>query len=219
VGSCSDSDRGWYNVGRSRLVFRRSSGLRCAQRTECARSAGGRACADRPIDVLRSFAVGVREARLRDLPRSEVRLRTAAGQNAGPWRSGHAAPGHSCGALAPLLAWRSPVQGAIPLWGRRHRARGRIHMGWRAASLHEQAAIPLLAANEMANASPAEVATRLSKTQYAAKFRTAFGSGFSGIRSARSRRACRRSKHFSKSLRNFIPIAADTMSSCGAISS
>jgi cytochrome c peroxidase len=47
----------------------------------------------------------------------------------------------------------------------------------RAASLHEQAAIPLLAANEMANASPAEVATRLSKTQYAAKFRTAFGSG------------------------------------------
>lgn len=45
----------------------------------------------------------------------------------------------------------------------------------RAASLHEQAAIPLLAANEMANGSPADVAGKLSKSAYAAQFRAAFG--------------------------------------------
>jgi cytochrome c peroxidase len=45
----------------------------------------------------------------------------------------------------------------------------------RAASLHEQASIPLLAANEMANAGPAEVALKLSRAGYAALFRAAFG--------------------------------------------
>jgi cytochrome c peroxidase len=45
----------------------------------------------------------------------------------------------------------------------------------RAASLHEQATIPLLAANEMANAGPADVVARLGKTAYAAQFRAAFG--------------------------------------------
>jgi cytochrome c peroxidase len=45
----------------------------------------------------------------------------------------------------------------------------------RAASLHEQAKIPLLAANEMANAAPADVAAKLSKTAYAAQFRAVFG--------------------------------------------
>jgi cytochrome c peroxidase len=45
----------------------------------------------------------------------------------------------------------------------------------RAASLHEQAKIPLLAANEMANAAPADVVKRLSKTAYAVQFRAAFG--------------------------------------------
>jgi cytochrome c peroxidase len=45
----------------------------------------------------------------------------------------------------------------------------------RAPSLHEQAMLPLLAANEMANGSPAEVARKLSKSAYAAQFRAAFG--------------------------------------------
>jgi cytochrome c peroxidase len=47
----------------------------------------------------------------------------------------------------------------------------------RAASLHEQASIPLLAPNEMANAGPADVVARMSKTAYAAQFRAAFGAG------------------------------------------
>jgi cytochrome c peroxidase len=45
----------------------------------------------------------------------------------------------------------------------------------RAASLAAQALIPLLAANEMANARPADVADKLSKSAYAAKFREVFG--------------------------------------------
>ena len=45
----------------------------------------------------------------------------------------------------------------------------------RAASLHEQAMLPLLAANEMANAGPGDVAARLSKTGYATLFRATFG--------------------------------------------
>jgi cytochrome c peroxidase len=45
----------------------------------------------------------------------------------------------------------------------------------RARSLHEQAMLPLLAANEMANAGPADVARKLGKSAYAAQFRAAFG--------------------------------------------
>jgi cytochrome c peroxidase len=45
----------------------------------------------------------------------------------------------------------------------------------RAGSLHEQAALPLLAAKEMANAGPADVAAKLAHTAYAAQFRAAFG--------------------------------------------
>ncbi len=45
----------------------------------------------------------------------------------------------------------------------------------RAASIGEQARLPLLAANEMANASPADVVTKLRKSPYAKQFRTAFG--------------------------------------------
>jgi cytochrome c peroxidase len=45
----------------------------------------------------------------------------------------------------------------------------------RVQSLQEQARLPLLAANEMANSGPAEVARRLSRTAYAAEFRAAFG--------------------------------------------
>jgi cytochrome c peroxidase len=45
----------------------------------------------------------------------------------------------------------------------------------RAGSLHEQAMLPLLAANEMANAGPGDVAARLSRTGYAALFRATFG--------------------------------------------
>ena len=47
----------------------------------------------------------------------------------------------------------------------------------RAASLHEQALIPLLAANEMANRSPADVAAKLARAPYAGEFRAAFGAG------------------------------------------
>jgi cytochrome c peroxidase len=45
----------------------------------------------------------------------------------------------------------------------------------RAASLHEQAKLPLLAPNEMANAGPADVARKLAKAGYARLFRAAFG--------------------------------------------
>ena len=45
----------------------------------------------------------------------------------------------------------------------------------RAASARDQAQLPLLASNEMANANAAEVAAKLSKTAYAAEFRAAFG--------------------------------------------
>ena len=45
----------------------------------------------------------------------------------------------------------------------------------RAASIGEQAQLPLLAANEMANASPADVVRKLRKSHYAQQFRTAFG--------------------------------------------
>ena len=45
----------------------------------------------------------------------------------------------------------------------------------RAATLAEQAQIPLLSKNEMANASPAQVVARLRKAGYADQFRAAFG--------------------------------------------
>ena len=45
----------------------------------------------------------------------------------------------------------------------------------RAASLKEQAQLPLLAANEMANGSTEEVANKICKSVYAAEFRGAFG--------------------------------------------
>jgi cytochrome c peroxidase len=45
----------------------------------------------------------------------------------------------------------------------------------RAASIRDQAEIPLLAPNEMANGSPAAVIKKLAKTPYAAQFRAAFG--------------------------------------------
>jgi cytochrome c peroxidase len=46
----------------------------------------------------------------------------------------------------------------------------------RAGSLREQARLPLLASNEMANKSPEEVARRLSKASYTQEFRGVFGS-------------------------------------------
>jgi cytochrome c peroxidase len=46
----------------------------------------------------------------------------------------------------------------------------------RATSIREQAQLPLLAANEMANASPGDVVARLRRTGYAAQFRVLFGS-------------------------------------------
>ena len=51
--------------------------------------------------------------------------------------------------------------------------------GWdgRFASLHEQAAFPLLAPNEMANADPKAVVQRLERSAAAAQFRQVFGSG------------------------------------------
>jgi cytochrome c peroxidase len=49
--------------------------------------------------------------------------------------------------------------------------------GWdgRFNTLHEQAAFPLLSSNEMANASPDAVVTRLQRTAYAEGFRKVFG--------------------------------------------
>jgi cytochrome c peroxidase len=45
----------------------------------------------------------------------------------------------------------------------------------RAASISEQARLPLLAANEMANANPAAVAGKLRQSRYSDQFRAAFG--------------------------------------------
>ncbi len=45
----------------------------------------------------------------------------------------------------------------------------------RAASIREQAQLPLLAANEMANSGPADVVRRLRKAAYAQQFRALFG--------------------------------------------
>ncbi|HEX3865355.1 MAG TPA: cytochrome c peroxidase [Gemmatimonadaceae bacterium] len=45
----------------------------------------------------------------------------------------------------------------------------------RFGSLHEQAAFPLLASNEMANASPVDVVTKLRRAAYGADFRRVFG--------------------------------------------
>lgn len=45
----------------------------------------------------------------------------------------------------------------------------------RAASIREQAQIPLLAPNEMANANPADVVRKLGKRRYAGQFRATFG--------------------------------------------
>jgi len=45
----------------------------------------------------------------------------------------------------------------------------------RAASIRDQAQLPLLAPNEMANASPTAVAKKLGKAPYATQFRTTFG--------------------------------------------
>jgi cytochrome c peroxidase len=47
----------------------------------------------------------------------------------------------------------------------------------RAPTLADQAEIPLLAPNEMANTSPADVVSKLRKAEYAELFRAAFGSG------------------------------------------
>ncbi len=54
--------------------------------------------------------------------------------------------------------------------------------GWdgRFNSLREQAAFPLLAANEMANASPEAVAAKLQRAGYAEEFRRVFGAGIFG---------------------------------------
>lgn len=51
--------------------------------------------------------------------------------------------------------------------------------GWdgRFDTLHEQAGFPLLAANEMANASPGDVVARLRRAAYAGEFRGVFGAG------------------------------------------
>jgi cytochrome c peroxidase len=45
----------------------------------------------------------------------------------------------------------------------------------RAASLEEQAQLPLLAANEMANAGPSDVVRKLARAAYAAQFKALFG--------------------------------------------
>src|SRR5580658_444517 len=45
----------------------------------------------------------------------------------------------------------------------------------RAASLEEQAQLPLLAANEMANTGPADVAGKLARAAYAPQFKALFG--------------------------------------------
>ncbi len=46
----------------------------------------------------------------------------------------------------------------------------------RSASIREQAVLPLIAANEMANASPLDIVDKLRKSAYAAEFRGVFGS-------------------------------------------
>lgn len=73
------------------------------------------------------------------------------------------------------------LQGAPPFSQTTRFADGDVGPGggltWdgRAGTLRDQARIPLLAGNEMANGSPADVATKLGKSYYAPQFREAFG--------------------------------------------
>jgi cytochrome c peroxidase len=52
---------------------------------------------------------------------------------------------------------------------------GEMMWDGRAASLEEQAKLPLLAANEMANAGPADVARKLARAACAPQFKALFG--------------------------------------------
>ncbi|HET7729908.1 MAG TPA: cytochrome c peroxidase [Usitatibacter sp.] len=61
--------------------------------------------------------------------------------------------------------------------GARQVARGGQFLDGRAASLEEQAGMPLFAAGEMNLASPAELAARLASAPYAAQLRAEFGDG------------------------------------------
>ncbi len=63
--------------------------------------------------------------------------------------------------------------------------------GWdgRFDSLHDQALFPLFSANEMANRDPAEVAAKLSRAPYAARFRQVFGETIFASKDAALRQA------------------------------
>ena len=84
----------------------------------------------------------------------------------------------------------------------------------RAATLADQAQIPLLAANEMANAGPADVVARLQAAPYADLFRQAFGNNaFSDVRRPRFPASeLGRFRRTSSKMRAFIHTAASTIS-------
>jgi cytochrome c peroxidase len=86
----------------------------------------------------------------------------------------------------------------------------------RAASVHDQAAIPLLAPNEMANASPAEVITRLARSPSAAPFQAAFGPHVLAQPELAWKGLCWRWRSSSSTRPPSRPTAASTTPSCAA---
>jgi cytochrome c peroxidase len=75
----------------------------------------------------------------------------------------------------------------------------------RAASAHEQARIPLLAAHEMGNASPADVVEKLKKAPYAAQFRQTFGADIFENREIAFKSALMALEVFQESPADFYP--------------
>jgi cytochrome c peroxidase len=95
---------------------------------------------------------------VRDLPRSRVRIRLAQRSRRGARRAGNVLAGYACSAFAAYKEYTTPyadladnpdgVSGTGPGGG--------FTWDGRAATLADQARIPLLASNEMANASEAD---------------------------------------------------------------
>jgi cytochrome c peroxidase len=78
----------------------------------------------------------------------------------------------------------------------------------RAANLAEQAQIPLLAENEMANESPASVVAKLRRAPYAELFRRAFGAGIFAVEGVAFRRALDALRAFQLEDESFHPYSS-----------
>jgi Cytochrome c peroxidase len=88
---------------------------------------------------------------------------------------------------------------------------GGLTLDGRAPTLADQARIPLLAANEMANRDAADVVAKIKASSYAHEFEDAFGRGYSRTRPARFAARWMRSRRFSSKMTASIPTPASTI--------